>query len=132
MSNIFQTAYSALYKAFRKNLLRKGVNIGETADYPRVELHSFTEGEPMDKEMSVRMITLSVESSSNKGLKECVEMAEANIPRLLVDSVLINGGDFEIVGVIPIQLQDLTEVTESQAVIYHIIQQFNVYIQKVQ
>ena len=45
----FISSLGAVYKALRSALTRKGINVGGTASYPRVEIHTITESAPMDK-----------------------------------------------------------------------------------
>lgn len=125
---LFRSAYAAIYKAFRSILVRDGLNVGGTAGYPRVELHSFTEGEPLDKGFQVRRLELTVESMSNKDLAEAVRMAEDNLAILLQEAGIAE--DFRIIGVIPRQLRDLTEVSDTQQVIYRILQDMTVFVEQ--
>lgn len=125
---LFKSAYSAVYKTFRSLLKRGKLNVGGTAGYPRVELHSFTENEPLDKGYQVRRLELTVESMSNKDLAEAVKMAEDNLAILLRDAGIAD--DFKILGVIPRQLRDLTEVSDTQQVIYRILQDMTVFVEQ--
>lgn len=125
---LFKSAYAAIYKAFRSILVRDGMKVGGTAGYPRVELHSFTEGEPLDKGFQVRRLELTVESMSNKDLAEAVRMAEDNLAILLQEAGIAE--DFRIIGVIPRQLRDLTEVSDTQQVIYRILQDMTVFVEQ--
>lgn len=125
---LFKSAYAAVYKTFRSLLVRGSLNVGGTAGYPRVELHSFTEGEPLDKGGQVRRIDLTVESMSDKALTEAVRMAEENLDILLQNAGVAEG--FKVVGVIPTQLRDLTEVSETQQVVYRILQTMTVFVEQ--
>lgn len=124
---LFKSAYATIYKAFRSLLNRDGLNVGGTSGYPRVELHSFTEGAPMDKDGSLRQLELTVESMSERSVAEAVEMADANLERLLEEND-ITSGDFNIIGVVPTQLRDITEVSETTQVLYRILQTFTVFV----
>lgn len=125
---LFKSAYAAIYKTFRSILKRGSLNVGGTAGYPRVELHSFTEGEPLDKGSQLRRIEMTIESMSNKDLAEAVRMAEDNLDILLRDAGV--AGDFQVIGVIPTQLRDLTEVSDTQQVIYRILQTMTVFVEQ--
>lgn len=123
------SAYRDLYTAIVSRLTRSGVYVGGTANYPRVEVHSFREQERLDKEGAIRQVTFTVESMSNTSLAEAVTMNEDNLR-------LLSQADLDIEGwgplaVLPVQLQDLTETTDSKKIIYRILQECSVYIEKI-
>lgn len=128
--NIFRTAIAGLFKAVRSALVRQGVNVGGTAAYPRVELHSFVENSPADKEGRLRSIDLVVECISDKAVGETVDMLEQNIVALLSENGIGVQG-FELVGIVPGQsrLLDEQEVNDQNRVIYRIIQNLTVWLQ---
>lgn len=117
-----------IYKALRAQLLRPGVPVGETADFPRVEIHSFAENAPMDKDGIVRTVNCTVESMSTKSYGDSVAMNEENLERLLADGWHAIGKGFTILGVIPDQLTELTEALETQEILYRQLQRINVII----
>ena len=78
----FRSAYAAVYKAARLVLKNLGVAVGETANYPRIELHSFVENGPLDKGNSVRQLTLTVEAMSSKSRAEAVDLIDGSIGTL--------------------------------------------------
>lgn len=125
----YTSAYKFIYTTLRAALLRNGVYVGGTAAYPRVELHSFQEGQPLEKGQSLRSVTCSVESMSSTSLSEAVTMNEENISRIIA---LEGNADnnWEIVAIEPTLLQDITETMESQALLYRLIQNFEITIQK--
>lgn len=117
-----------IYKALRAQLLRPGVPVGETADFPRVEIHSFAENAPTDKDGIVRTVNCTVESMSTKSYGDSVAMNEENLERLLADGWHAIGKGFTILGVIPDQLTELTEALETQEILYRQLQRINVII----
>ena len=122
-----ESAYSPLYSAVVARLARQGVTVGGTAALPRIEVHTITEGERMDKDGSVRQLSLTVECVSNRSFEDAVAMNDTNL-RLLTENDLEPGKGWTCLGVIPTQLQDLTETADTQAIIYRLLQQFNIFI----
>lgn len=120
------SAYGTLYSAVVARLEREGVTVGGTARLPRIEVHTITENEALDKEGCVRQISLTVECLSNRSMSECVGMNDTNI-RLLTEYVLDLGEGWQCLGVIPAQLQDLTETADAQSIVYRLIQQFVIF-----
>ena len=124
------SAYGELYAAVVRRLSRPGVRVGRGADMPRVEVYGITEGERMDKEGALRELAITVESISNTSLPDAIAMNEENL-------ALLTGGKLELaegwdcVGFVPEQLQDLSEVTDSQKIVYRIIQSFRCYVERV-
>lgn len=123
----YRSAQGEVYKALRKQLLRDGIPVGETANYPRIEIHSFTENAPTDKDGMVRTLSCVVESMSVKSYGDAVTMNEGNIERLLEDGWGIDKG-FTILGITPDQLTELTETLETQEILYRQLQRINVLI----
>lgn len=123
----YRSAQGKVYKALRKQLLRDGIPVGETANYPRIEIHSFTENAPTDKDGMVRTLSCVVESMSVKSYGDAVTMNEGNLERLLEDGWGIDKG-FTILGITPDQLTELTETLETQEILYRQLQRINVLI----
>lgn len=121
----YRSTQGEVYKALRRKLLRDGVPVGETADYPRIEIHSFTENAPTDKDGMVRTLSCIVESMSTKSYGDAVEMNEGNLARLL-DGRWTIGKGFTILGIVPDQLTELTEALETQEILYRQLQRINV------
>lgn len=122
------SAQKHIYKALREQLLRPGVSVGETAGYPRVELHSFTEVAPTDKDGTVRSLTCVVESMSVRSYGDAVAMNEENLARLLSDGWHTIGDGLHVLGIVPEQLTELTENLETKEILYRQLQQINVLI----
>lgn len=123
----YRSAQGEVYKALRRQLLRDGIPVGETANYPRIEIHSFTENTPTDKDGMVRTLSCVVESMSVKSYGDAVTMNEGNLERLLEDGWGIDKG-FTILGITPDQLTELTETLETQEILYRQLQRINVII----
>lgn len=121
------SAYDAVYSAVVAKLTRQGVIIGKTAFLPRIEVHTITEGQRMDKAGDVRQMELTVESISNASLADAVTMNEKNL-ELLTKGALNLGTSWTCLGVVPVQLQDLTESSDSDKIIYRLLQQLTVYV----
>ena len=127
MSTYDTSAYDAVYSAVVAKLTREGVIIGKTAFLPRIEVHTITEGQRMDKAGDVRQMELTVESISNASLGDAVTMNEKNL-ELLTETALDLGAYWTCMGVVPVQLQDLTESSDSDKIIYRLLQQLAVYV----
>lgn len=125
-----ESAYGTLYSAVVSRLARPGVRVGGTAGYPRVEVHSIQESERMDKEGEIRQVSLVVESIGNASLGATVAMNEENLKRL-TEGQLTLGEGWECLGVVPGQLQDLTESADSAKIIYRLLQTFTIFIQRI-
>ena len=124
-----ESAYGPVYSAIVARLTRPGVTVGRTAHYPRVEVHSITEGERQDKEGMLRTLSLTVESIGNASLAETAAMNVKNIELLTSELVLPEG--WTCVGVLPDQLQDLTETADTAKIIYRLLQTFTVWVERV-
>ena len=124
-----ESGYGPVYSAIVARLERPGVRVGKTAGYPRVEVHSFTESERLDKEGQLRQLTFTVESIGNASLAETVALNDENLARLTSELVLPNG--WSCLGVLPGQLQDLTETADSAKIIYRLLQGFTAWVERV-
>lgn len=123
----YKSAQGEIYKALRRQLLRPGIPVGETADYPRVEIHSFTENAPQDKDGRLRSMSCIVESMSVKSYGDAVTMNADNLERLTSEGWGADK-DFTIIGITPDQLTELTETLETQEILYRQLQRINVVI----
>lgn len=122
------SALGNVYKAVRSALTRAGVYVGETADYPRVEIHTITESEWLDKG-SLKSVSCIVECISNKRIADVIEMNAENLRRMLESQLNLDKG-WKVVGVIPGQLQSLTETTETKEILYRLLQNVTIYVQR--
>jgi hypothetical protein len=126
--NIF-SALGAAFKGLHLSLSRKGVNVGGTADYPRVEIHSITESEWLDKGW-LKRISCVVECISDRRIADVVEMNEENLLRMLERSIDL-GSEWKIIGMVAGQAQELTETTDTKAIIYRLLQNMTVYVERI-
>ena len=122
------SALGNVYKAIRTALTRTGIYVGETADYPRVEIHSITESEWLDKG-SLKTVSCIVECISDKRIADVIEMNAENLRRMLESQLNLDKG-WKVVGVIPGQLQSLTEATETKEILYRLLQNVTIYVQR--
>jgi hypothetical protein len=124
----YTSAQGEVYKALRTQLLRDGISVGDTADFPRVEIHSFAENAPTDKDGIVRTVSCTVESMSTRSYGDAVAMNEGNLERLSEDGWHVLGKGFTILSVVTDQLTELTEVLDTQDILYRQLQRINVII----
>lgn len=124
----YTSAQGEVYKALRTQLLRDGISVGDTADFPRVEIHSFAENAPTDKDGVVRTVSCTVESMSTRSYGDAVAMNEGNLERLSEEGWHVLGKGFTILSVVPDQLTELTEVLDTQDILYRQLQRINVII----
>jgi hypothetical protein len=124
----YTSAQGEVYKALRTQLLRDGILVGDTADFPRVEIHSFAENAPTDKDGIVRTVSCTVESMSTRSYGDAVAMNEGNLERLSEEGWHVLGKGFTILSVVPDQLTELTEVLDTQDILYRQLQRINVII----
>lgn len=123
------SSIGSVFKALRAALLRKDVHVGDTAGYPRVEVHSITEGEPLDKGDTIRSLTCVVESIAEIRLADTLAMNDENLARLLSDNIGIEA-PWHIIGIVRGQAQQITEASETSAILYRLIQNITVFIEK--
>lgn len=124
----YKTAYKFIYGSLVAALQRTGVKVGTTAGYPRVELHSFIENQPLDKEGKVRQISCVMESMSDTSLEDAIYLNEINLEKVM--PLETENTQFRILGVLPTQLQDLTETLETKAILYRQLQSLDITIEQ--
>ena len=122
-------ALSEIYKALRARLTRQGVPVGGTADYPRVEIHSLVESAWLDKG-SVKSVSCIVECISNRKMHDVQEMHEENLKRMLGNALQL-GEDWLVFGIVAGQVQEMTEVSETNAIIYRLLQNVTIYVERI-
>lgn len=125
---MYKSSQGEVYKALRRQLMREGVAVGETADYPRVEIHSFVENTPQDKDGMVRTVSCIVESMSVQSYGHSVAMNEYNLSKILEDGWHVLGNGMTILGVVPDQLTELTETLDTKEILYRQLQRINLTI----
>ena len=138
---MYSSSYKEIGSALVAALVRQGVRVGGTAGYPRIELHTFIENPATDKGCGVRVLSVIVESMSNRSAEEAARMNECNLARL--DRFRYEGpfddsfsDDFQhtrafrVFGVVPTQLQELTETSDPQMILYRVLQTIDIYVQQ--
>lgn len=129
MSNGLFSALGATYKALVAKLTRKGVHVGGTGAYPRVEVHSVIEAPAMDKDGRIKSLTCTVESISEDRLASVLQMNGDNLQLLLAESLQIDE-PWHIIGIDAGVAQQLTETSETKAILYRIIQDLTIYVER--
>ena len=124
-----ESAYGPFYAAVVARLERTGVRVGKTAAAPRIEVHTITEGERLDKEGQVRQLSFTVESISRSSISDAVAMNDVNV-ELLTSGVELPEG-WRCLGILPDQLQDLTETSDTNKIIYRLLQGFTAWVERV-
>lgn len=122
------SAYRTIYTAVVGRLSRTGVTVGKTAKVPRVEVHSIREGERLDKDGALRQVTMTVESISNRSLGDATQMNEDNLKLLTEYELQLDG--WTCLGVVPVQLQDLTETSDTNKILYRLLQEVTIFLEK--
>ncbi|MBQ3812885.1 MAG: hypothetical protein II841_04895 [Bacteroidales bacterium] len=125
------TAYSPLYAGVVRCLGDAGLRVGGTAGYPRVEVHSISEGQRLDKEGAVRSLSLTTEAISDKSLAGSKEMNEEAMEALTTEGALNLGDDWRVLDVVPDQLLDLPEVSDSARILYRTQQTYEIWVERV-
>lgn len=128
--SIFQSAYKAVVGGLVSLFRRPGVKVGTGAGYPRVEVHTVTESERMDKGDALRRLSLTVESMSTKSMDECNDILQKNLELLAEGEINVAPEGFAVVGVYPQQLQDLTESADTQNIIYRLLQSVDIFVSR--
>lgn len=129
MSNGVFSAISATYKALVARLTRKGVNVGGTAAYPRVEVHSVIEGAPLDKDGKIKSLTCTVECLTDDRLASVLQLNEENLSRILSNSLTIEA-PWHIISINEGVAQQITETSETNALLYRLIQDLTIYVEQ--
>ena len=136
LSGLFQrypryqvSVYKPIYTALVTQLATGGITVGGKASYPRVEIHTIQEQQRQDKDGALRQINLTVESISDSSLNEAVIMNDKVLKFLTRDDLSITG--WTCIGILPGQLQDLTETTDSKKILYRLMQEFVIFMEKV-
>ena len=122
------SAIAIAYRSIVDRLKRKGVFVGGTGNYPRVEVHSFNEPTPLCKDGSIRVVNCVVESISDKRLDESLAMNEENIRRLVEERMQLDD-NCELIGVEIGQQQGMIEQTESKGVLYRMLTNVKIYLE---
>lgn len=129
MSNGLFSAIGAIYKALVAKLTREGVHVGGTGAYPRVEVHSVIEAPALDKDGRIKSLSCTVECISDDRLAHALTMNADNLRLLLAESLKIDE-PWHIIGIHAGVAQQLTETSETNSVVYRIIQDLTIYVER--
>lgn len=123
------SSLGAVYKVLRSALTRKGIYVGGSAEYPRVEIHTIVESAALDKAGTMKSISCIVECISDKRMQDVLEMNEENLKRLLIDALPLDA-DWHIFGITAGQVQEITETTDTKAILYRLLQNLTIFVEK--
>lgn len=90
--------------------------INKGVKYPKIDLHSWIENAPIDKEDSVREISFIVEAYSNKSYDEAVTMADTIAQGLCENPPEVEGAT--IISVVPDGSEEIQEQDNNNVVLY--------------
>ena len=110
----------------------KGVNpkwIDKGVKYPKIDLHSWIENPPLDKEDAVREISFIVEAYSNTSYDEAVTMAETIASGLMANPPAVDGA--KIISVVPDGTEEIEEQDNNNVVLYRQLNRLVVTIKNV-
>ena len=110
----------------------KGVNpkwIDKGVKYPKIDLHSWIENTPTDKESSVREISFIVEAYSNTSYDEAVTMADTIAQGLCDNPIEVEGA--EVVSILPDGTEEIEEQDTNNVVLYRQLNRLVVTIKSV-
>ncbi len=110
----------------------QGVNpqwIDKGVKYPKIDLHSWIENAPIDKDDAVREISFIVEAYSNKSYDEAVTMADTISQGLCDNPPKVEGA--EIIFIEPDGTEEIQEPDNNNVVIYRQLNRLVVTIKTV-
>lgn len=113
--------------AYVKGVNSKWIDMG--VKYPKVDLHSWIENPPLDKEDSVREISFIVEAYSNNSYDEAVSMADTIAQGLIANPPAVDGA--KIISVVPDGTEDIEEQDNNNVVLYRQLNRIIVTIKNV-
>ena len=122
--NIANTVSGALYRHLFTTFKAEGLPVNSTADYPRVEIVSVTEGEWQDKGGYLRTATVTVDSMSAASQMEAIELNERVVEAIKDTDTSVpgisEGIGFEIVGVAETSVSMSEDYVETQLQSYRL------------
>ena len=113
--------------AYVKGVNPKWIDMG--VKYPKIDLHSWIENPPLDKEDSVREISFIVEAYSNSSYDEAVTMADTIAQGLIANPPSVDGA--KIISVIPDGTEEIEEQDNNNVVLYRQLNRLVVTIKNV-
>ena len=97
----------------------KGINpnwVGKGVKYPKIDLHTWIENAPMDKEQGIREISFIVECYSNSSYVDAVSIADEVAEKLCNTTWDIDG--LEVISIVPENSEEIAEDDGNNIVIY--------------
>ena len=125
---MYRSAYKPIFEELNQRLAREGVYVGKSADYPRVEVHTIVENQPTDKGDSVRVLSCVLESMSTTSMEEAATMNGDNLE--VLDAFRYEDEQFRVVGVVFTGMNEMTETSDTQMILYRVIQNADIYVQQ--
>lgn len=113
--------------AYVKGVNPKWIDMG--VKYPKINLHSWIENPPLDKEDSVREISFIVEAYSNNSYDEAVTMADTIAQGLIDNPPAVE--DAKIISVVTDGTEEIEEQDNNNVVLYRQLNRLVVTIKNV-
>ena len=63
-------------------------------------------------------------------MQDVMDMSEENLSRMLGEALNL-GEDWKVAGIVAGQLQELTETSETQAILYRLLQNVTIYVEQI-
>lgn len=114
---MYRYAKKRLFKAVYQFV--KGINpdwVGKGVKYPKIDLHTWIENAPIDKEQGVREISFIVECYSNRSYDDAVSVADEVAEKLCNAAWNIDG--LEVISIVPDGSEEIEEDDNNNLVIY--------------
>ena len=122
--NINNTVSGALYRHLFAALKAEGLPVNSTADYPRVEIVSVTEGEPQDKSGMLRTVTVTIDSISAKSQMEAITLNERTVEAIQGSDTnvlgITDGVDFTVIGAVETSVNMREDYIDTQLQSYRL------------
>lgn len=120
---------NSLFKAVVQSV--KGINpqwVSSEVKFPKIDLHSWIENTPLDKEQGVREISFVVEGYSNASYEQATTMANEVAEYLCNNYPVIEGAT--VVSILPDGSEEIEEEDNNNVVIYRQLNRLTVTIKK--
>lgn len=121
-----KSPYKAVYAALVTRLTRSGINVGGTAGYPRIEVHSIVENEQLDKNGDIHSTSLTVETMTTDSMVTCADLNDENL-QLLQEPLDLSASAWKCFGIVARQLQDLEETSDTQDSIFRLMLSVDIF-----
>lgn len=129
VGNISSSASGALYRHLFGALKGAKLPVNSTADFPRIEISSIQEEQPLDKGGSVRQLLVTIEAMSAMSQKDAVEMGRKAVKAIQDANDTFQGtlsGSFRVLGAFEqsVSMQEEQGMnTDTQLQLYRMIHQ---------